>query len=208
MTAWFDGLPESVARLFATGLDRGAWPASGFEPPYAEARVARFEEAHQIRLPDDYRSFLLNVGGSGAGPGCGLMSLERDRAWDDRDVRYFQSLHTAFPWTQRVNYWPQATGDETIDCILGAQRERLEWWSGLLPIAKYDGSTRAMLVVTGQHHGRVLIDEPFRSTSWFDDEAAAKVHGPLDRTEYGAPMRFAQWYLDWLEVAVKGGVSR
>lgn len=208
MTGWYDGLPESVARLFASGVERGAWPASGFESPYTETQVARFEAAHDVRLPDEYRSFLLNVGACGAGPGCGLMSLERDRAWDDGDVSYFAGLRTAFPWTQRVNYWPQATGDETIDCILGAQREGMTWWSGLLPIAKYAGSTRAMLVVTGQLHGRVLIDEPYRSTCWFDDEAAKTFHGPLDRTECGLPMRFAEWYLDWLEVAVKGSVSR
>ena len=208
MTGWYDGLPESVARLFAAGLDRGAWPASGFEPPYREADVERFEATYEVRLPDEYREFILGVGAAGAGPGCGLMSLERDRAWDDADTSTFAGLRSAFPWTQRVNYWPQATGDETIDSLLGAQRESMEWWSGLLPIAKYNGSTRAMLVVTGQLHGRVLIDEPYRSTYWFDDEAGKALHGALDRTECGLPMRFAEWYLDWLEVSVKRSVSR
>jgi hypothetical protein len=208
VNGWYDGTRESVARLFAAGMDRGAWPPGGFDPPYSDAYVERFEATHDVRLPDEYRSFIMGVGAAGAGPGCGLMSLDRDRAWDDGDVSVFDNLRSAFPWTQRYMPWPQATGDESIDSFTVADRSSPTWSYGLLPIATYAGRARACLVVTGKLHGRVLVDEPFRATYWFDDEAAKKLHGPLDRTECGLPLRFAEWYLDWLEATLKGSVSR
>ncbi|MGR3873001.1 SMI1/KNR4 family protein [Streptomyces graminifolii] len=46
-------------------------------PKLTEARVAAFEAEHRIVLPDAYRQFLTQIGGSGAGPFYGLMPLER-----------------------------------------------------------------------------------------------------------------------------------
>ncbi|MGW1886938.1 SMI1/KNR4 family protein [Streptomyces sp. NPDC001970] len=46
-------------------------------PKLAEARVVAFEAKHGIDLPDAYRQFLTNIGGSGAAPFYGLVPLER-----------------------------------------------------------------------------------------------------------------------------------
>lgn len=45
--------------------------------PIAESELLAFEETYQIRLPEDYREFLLNVGNGGAGPYHGLLLLEK-----------------------------------------------------------------------------------------------------------------------------------
>jgi hypothetical protein len=207
VNGWYDGTREAVQRLFDNGFERGVWPIGGFEPPYSETHVASFEVTHDVHLPDEYRAFILGVGAAGAGPGSGLMSLERDRAWDDGDVSFFEHLRNEFHECQRVSSPPQATGDPSIDPHMAAYAATRS--DGLLPIAKYADRALACLVVTGSLHGRVVVNErPLQAIYWFDDGAAQNLHGPLERHEYGLPMRFAEWYLDWLQAAVKGSVSR
>lgn len=48
--------------------------------PLDEHKVLRFEEEHQIRLPEDYRHFLVLAGNGGAGPYYGLYKLDQ---WKD-----------------------------------------------------------------------------------------------------------------------------
>ena len=45
--------------------------------PLAKHQIAEFEGVHSIRLPDDYRRFLLEIGDGGLGPSHG--SAERSR---------------------------------------------------------------------------------------------------------------------------------
>lgn len=46
-------------------------------PPATGQQLAAFEKRYNVRLPDDYKAFLLEVGLSGAGPFYGLYSPER-----------------------------------------------------------------------------------------------------------------------------------
>ena len=44
-------------------------------PVLSEAEVVAFETAHRVTLPEGYRSFLLEIGNGGLGPGDGLVRL-------------------------------------------------------------------------------------------------------------------------------------
>jgi len=45
-------------------------------PVLDEQAILTFEKRHNVRLPEDYRAFLLHVGNGGAGPYCGVLPLE------------------------------------------------------------------------------------------------------------------------------------
>lgn len=47
-----------------------------FNPTLSEKEIETFEQRYQIRLPEDYRIFLMRVGNGGAGPRDGLLPLE------------------------------------------------------------------------------------------------------------------------------------
>src|SRR5436190_14460376 len=69
----------AAARL-APSLDRVFGAAThGFRlhPPCPEAEIEAVEARAGIRLPEDYRCFLLAGGNGGAGPGYGLKTLQR-----------------------------------------------------------------------------------------------------------------------------------
>ena len=69
-----------------------------FRPVAKEAELIEFERQHSLRLPDDYRRFLIEVGNGGAGPFYGVLGFDEifeatKDSWRD--------LAKAFPYTSR-----------------------------------------------------------------------------------------------------------
>ncbi|MFE7512270.1 SMI1/KNR4 family protein [Streptomyces sp. NPDC057540] len=68
-------------------------------PRVGPDRLDAFEREHRIVLPSAYRQFLVELGGSGAGPFYGLLPLERwrlytmDRQLPDYTPRGFHHVH-------------------------------------------------------------------------------------------------------------------
>jgi hypothetical protein len=106
-------------------------------PPLSEAQVREFEERFQVRLPDDYRDYLLAVGNGGAGPDFGVFRLGFHADGHDR-VRWEQgrdvgTLSAPFPFSQPWNlpagFWPKDEEDaEAVvpDGIIEASARELE----------------------------------------------------------------------------------
>lgn len=62
----------AIERLQAKVNSRG----TRLSPTLTEAQVASFEQSHGVRLPSDYREFLLRIGNGGDGPAAyGLCAL-------------------------------------------------------------------------------------------------------------------------------------
>ena len=175
------------------GEDDGQRPLGA---PTGEAAVLAVELAHGIRLPEDYRRFLIEVGDGGPGPSYGLYSLAEAIAERGDGV-----------WSLADPFEPPASCRDWVDLRA----------PGILPV-QYEGcSYYAGLVITGPDRGTMwsyvevepgwvpfvadLIDEhgaPYQLRgsemadyrAWYDVMLA-----PQNR---GRRRSFLDWYEDWL----------
>ena len=114
-------------------------------PPVGDAEVRSFEARIGVTLPEEYRSFLLEVGNGPPRPSLGLRSLDRTVP-DDVDPA------APFPHTEAWNPHDQAvtmTDDEYFDG---------RWAAGTITIFDEGCGHTCLLVLNG----------PARGTVWFD----------------------------------------
>ena len=207
------------------GLREAAIPASVFGAEAHQFRVhlllpeevvREFEERHRVRLPPDYRGFLIHVGNGGAGPSYGLFKLgEMDngfkhKRWKEGDG-FVGTLSEPFPHRSAWN-------DSTAKPMYDESREndpewedeferRLDAWeavywnprnvNGAMPICHLGCAYRQWLIITDPEAGNV----------WDDDRADLRVLKPLQQNGRER-VTFGQWYGDWLDDALRQARSR
>ena len=81
-------------------------------PPIPVSTIEEFEARHGIRLPDDYRHFVTEIGNGGAGPYYGLFpfgELDEGLSWEQGDL--IGDVAQPFPhveaWNLPVSFWDQ-----------------------------------------------------------------------------------------------------
>ncbi|MBN8422178.1 MAG: SMI1/KNR4 family protein [Verrucomicrobia bacterium] len=166
-----------------------------------EAEVLEFERAHAVRLPEEYRAFLMCVGRGGAGPGYGLFDLgECDegfdfRAWHEGDG-FVGALRLPFPHSAAWNDMrgmPEDALSETDAAAYEVQRAAFEEGyfaplDGAIPICHLGCALRQWLIVSGPEAGHV----------WEDRRADYEGLVPL-QTPAGERAGFYAWYRGWLD---------
>src|SRR5262249_43517544 len=85
-------LREAGRKRAVFGGDRHEYK---LRPRLDEAKIVEFEGRYSLRLPDDYRRFLMQVGNGGAGPYCGIHGL--DELCETRED-YWNDLSKPFPY--------------------------------------------------------------------------------------------------------------
>lgn len=135
--------------------------------PVGRAKVERLEAEHAIRLPEDYRAFLLEVGNSGAGPGYGLWGLSDwwgfMDCWDNTPpagprprVSKPRRSYLASPCPIRPGvYYGKGWAVEPKEC---AEALGLDWapWQGSVMIAHHGCEDHDNLIVSGPGRGRIV----------------------------------------------------
>jgi hypothetical protein len=171
--------------------------------PLPAVAVRTFEADHRIRLPDDYRRFLTELGNGGAGPFYGLFKLgEMDDSFDFQKWRegdgFVGILSKPFPhtstWNDLTGEPTETDGEDEYEAALEAFDQR--YWSpdqvnGAIPICHEGCALRDWLVVNGTEAGHV----------WRD---ARTEQGGLMPVAVGGGKRvtFLDWYVDWLNSAL------
>ncbi|MET8772196.1 SMI1/KNR4 family protein [Streptomyces sp. NPDC004658] len=189
------------------------------EDPLTQDELAELEAQTGVRLPEEYRAFLLHVGAGGAGPAYGLFPVRRVQGrwrWegDGADMADLSRLAEPFP--------EQGPDPRLVDDLLARRPEEedfdaiedfddaIEAWDerweavmfapertvGAIVISHLGCAQREWLILSGRHRGTVWSD------CRVDDVDLAPL---LD--EDGAPVRFARWYTDWLEKAERTALS-
>jgi len=147
-------------------------------PPLSEGAVAEFESRAGVRLPENYRCFLLEAGNGGAGPYYGLLPLER---WDDAESGE-PPTRLALPCPLRPDMPEGVDWTQALNCEVD------ELFQGTLALVDQGCTYYSLLVVAGDYRGRVINVDMARNT------APYFVHGP----------GFLSWYERWLDELLWG----
>ncbi len=171
--------------------------------PLAESRVRKFEAKYRIRLPEDYRDFLIALGDGGAGPHYGVFKLgEMDdchgfQKWKEGDG-FVGVLSKPFPHTSRWNDLPEEPEQADDDIAFEEAMEAFNalYWSsdnvnGAIPLCHEGCAYRDWLVVAGSEAGHM----------WHDARADQAGLAPIS---IGRKKRvtFLEWYVHWLHEAL------
>jgi hypothetical protein len=202
---------EGVERLRRT--DRGllVFGASGhryrFNARATEKELVSFERCWSIELPPDYREFLLAVGNGGAGPFYGIFRLgEWDGAGDGEPWQssIIGDASSPFPhrttWNEPRNF-SSAPDEGSLEYDRWMDEEDARYYSpaltnGSIPICAQGCRLGFLLVVTGEEAGNL----------WSDDRADEQGLTPLG--EGKARLSFSDWYLAWMDDAVRANPLR
>ncbi|MFI9530590.1 SMI1/KNR4 family protein [Micromonospora rosaria] len=213
---WSD-VPERLARLAAAptaatvfGAGEHGWVV---EPPLTEAELTELETQVRVELPEEYRSFLRQVGRGGAGPFYGLFPLRRvDGRWewegDGAEITARETLSQPFPYTEPVNpalRLPEHPDEDDFATAEEFTAAEEAWWEQHDAIM-YDPAHFIGLVYLS-HRGCALRDAlvvsgPARGTMWTDRTADEGGFTPMVDTD-GTPLGFARWYRRWLDQATE-----
>lgn len=186
-------------------LGGGAPPK--LEPRLSAADVDAVERQYRVRLPEAYRTFLLEIGAGGAGPGFGLYPLVRSGAlweWEGDFGGHAQDLTRPFThtdakdlttheiWTRRP---PESDGpaleawEEELELLLDAP----EWTDGAIVLGEASEASEHLLVVTGPERGHI----------WIDERRACYGIRPVRGPEGAPRITFDVWYERWLDTRIE-----
>ncbi|SED03151.1 SMI1 / KNR4 family (SUKH-1) [Streptomyces sp. 3213] len=189
------------------------------EDPLTQGELAELEAQTGVRLPEEYRAFLLHVGAGGAGPAYGLFPVRRAQGrwrWEGDGAEMVDLARLAEPFPDRgpdpallEELLAQCPEEEDFDAVEDFDAAMEAWderWGavtfapertvGAIVISHLGCAQREWLIISGSHRGTIWSD------CRVDDVDLAPL---LD--ENGTPVRFARWYTDWLEKAEHTALS-
>ena len=169
-------------------------------PVLEEEKIKAFEDKYAVRLPEDYRRFLVEVGNGGAGPYYGLQALE-DSLFIDLDYkRENEYLNPSKPFLFTEKWNMEFTGDYNNEQEYHAFEEEYfkeTWANGLLRICNFGCGVSLNLVVNGSEYGNIWVDDRGSDGGIYPDP----YFGQSERTQ------FLDWYVLWLNKSL-GEISK
>lgn len=218
MSVWA-GVRQRVEALRADSAHGRVFGANGhgfvLEPALTADDLADLEAYLGVALPEEYRSFLTEVGAGGAGPTYGVFPVRRepDGTWrwhgDGADLTSVPLLATPFP-VRRIGSAALAElqrscpddadfdDPDEFDAAMQAYEERVEalLWdnastAGAICLEHIGCAQRTWLVVSG----------PARGQMWDDPRTDELDLRPVVGPGGSKPVTFAAWYLRWLDTA-------
>ena len=161
-------------------------------PTLSVSALAEYEGRLGVRLPIEYRLFLIRIGHCGAGPYYGFFSLD-DR--DPQDITELDQIQKPFVWTEAVNPydWENPCGMEDVwwDEEVEERRQVILRVPGTIYVCHYGCAIRFFLIVKGKCVGEV----------WRDSQTDDRGIMP-ERGADGRHLGFLDWYDQWLDEGI------
>jgi hypothetical protein len=217
MADQLDRIRAKVALLRQLDAPTGVWHSEkhqyALHPCLTEAGLHEIEEQHQIRLPDGYRRFLLEMGNGGAGPHYGMFSLEFSvhgipYGWLQQPFPYERAYHPARD--------PQPEGEEEpLRKVTPDLRERMDndferlvaaqvqprLNPGYVDIAHQGCGMYDLLIVTGPERGHIWMSDWGNGGGIYPVTQFAQIQS--NATSQGRErISFLDWYESWLDVSL------
>lgn len=161
-------------------------------PKLTESEITDFEKKHGVRLPEDYRQFLLKVGNGGAGPYYGIQPLEE---WNhvatwindiDDEENPGDYLSRPSPFHPGMSREEKTWKEELKKEDPGFAWESI--YQGAIALAHQGCTYYSMLIVSGSAKGRVFYVELQGSGPPF----------------FVVNTDFISWYERWLDKLLAG----
>ena len=155
-------------------------------PPASEETIQKFEEQEGIRLPEEYRDFLLFVGNGGAGPYYGLYGVKIQE-------KKFRGSHASclYRVQEEPVIYPKMSDedwDRVADLEGRRKGEEVEPYVGVLPSGSQGCTLMTGIMLAGPYRGQVVYyDEDFCGPPFFVREKG-----------------FLAWYERWLREVIAG----
>ncbi len=197
-------------------------------PPLTEDKVRSFELLHGVRLPEDYREFLLRVGSGGAGPYYGLHSLgkfehafghldgleEEPDGWRQGVGLKPGFLASPFPDHHVWSEPPEGDDEEGAEELMEKWEKETwddQWVAGTLCVAEMGCNNRQILVVSGDERGHIWTDircdggglHAIRPNIGREGISSRSAYIPLFLKAEAGQMTFLDWYEWWLDWSLK-----
>lgn len=210
MDRFFDGVRWNPEAVIAAQLDRANQRATSLglqltrsnvlANPLSGSFVSSFERTARCVLPDEYRSFLLQVGDGGDGPGLQLRQLgapfERSNAWRRGEIYVGPlepnaRLDQPFPYAEAEPADPSFIEALNADVfpeqfVVDPQDAVALGYPGALYLFDWGASVWDLLVVNGVSYGEIWADR------------VADGHGCSPVSVNSARSGFAEYYCAWL----------
>ncbi len=170
-------------------------------------KVEAFEREHKVKLPEDYRAFITQIGNGGAGPYYGVMTLDYglNQSLLYPDLAWYNELEKPFPhreWWNCIDELDdvykrldeaQETGDEELEEKIFDEKFDLiggpEHNYGILNLCHFGCGVVIFLVVNGEEYGHLWIDDRMNDSGIY----------PFDEMEVKERIGFLDWYELWLD---------
>ncbi|MBY0084202.1 SMI1/KNR4 family protein [Brevibacillus brevis] len=170
-----------------------------FNPTLNADEISLFEEQLNVKLPDDFKCFLSEIGNGGFGPGYGLIPLGTETIIDPRipvgNPDIFDT-EKDFAYVSAWNYEPlrhaiengSSDKDKLMEYYFSVERI-----TGAIRVCDWGGGGLSLLVVKGREYGKVWSDYRGDFGGIFPETLSDEDLGHLS---------FLQWYEAWLDEIV------
>ncbi|MDH6710643.1 hypothetical protein P3T27_007393 [Kitasatospora sp. MAA19] len=169
-------MDDRIARIQAKLAALPPTEKASLGPVLTEPQVSEFEDAHGVRLPEEFRQFVTRIGHGGYGPTYGLLPMKR---WVTGAARAKSGMPgEPFPIVPDLEI---STQPDARSCLTHS-------FPGTITVVYRGCSDLTLLVVTGPGRGRLV---EVNSEGFFPP----RFHADSD---------FLSWYERWLDFVLAG----